>query len=252
MAKFPRRGASVSKTRTAAIVTACVVLAVFALSSRPDWVHTAAQTSQRPEGRSLRATGSTSASSTTSFFRQSAPQAPVSHSIGDDVLVLYLYDNRDPVWVENFNFFLQWGIKYNDGCSYIILVSEAMYAEKVHIGPLDILLLDQLACCVWRPSHMYHAGGATKLRNSTFQCPVSSRQHHKLCAWVRHAQSSLQLKHCKGSQFQELHIHEQLRQRALCASICHGTQSSSPSNASCAALQHAFQHCVQLCCALLS
>ena len=132
MAKFPRRGASVSKARTAAIIAACVVLAVFALSSRPDWLHTAAQTSQRPEGRSLRATGSTSASSTTSFFRQSAPQAPVSHSIGDHVLVLYLYDNRDPVWVENFNFFLQWGIKYNDGCSYIILVSEAMYAEKVH------------------------------------------------------------------------------------------------------------------------
>ena len=130
MAKFPRRGASVSKTRTAGVVFACALLALFAISSKSDWLQTSAQSSKRPEGRSLRATDSSSASST-SFFRQSVSQPSVSHSVGDDVLVLYLYDNRDPVWVENFNFFLQWGIKYNDGCSYIILVSEAMYAAKV-------------------------------------------------------------------------------------------------------------------------
>lgn len=131
MAKFPRRNGSVSKTRTAAIVAACVVLGVLAISIKPDWLHTSDKSTQRPEGRSLRATDSSSASSTSSFFRQSAPQAPVSHSVGDDVLVLYLYDNRDPVWVENFKFFLQWGVNYNDGCSYVIVVNEAMYAAKV-------------------------------------------------------------------------------------------------------------------------
>ena len=127
MARFPRRGTSVSKGRAAVFAVACLMLATFAWSSKSDWSHTSSSSSQRQEGRALRA----SDSATSSFFRQSAPQNTVSHSLGDDVLVLYLYDNRDPVWVENFKFFLQWGVKYNDGCSYIIMVTEAMYDTKV-------------------------------------------------------------------------------------------------------------------------
>lgn len=143
MTKFPRRGASGSQVRTAVVVTVCVLLSVFAIRSKSDWLHKSDPSTQRPEGRSLRATDSSFPASA-SFFRQSALQPPVSHSVGDDVLVLYLYDNRDPVWVENFNFFLQWGVHYNDGCSYIVLVSEAMYAAKVGIAGLP--LYDTLFC----------------------------------------------------------------------------------------------------------
>ncbi len=80
------------------------------------------------EGRSLR---SASTGSSFSLFSSTSTEQPSNDAQGDDVLVMYLYDNRDPVWIENFKFFVQWGIAPKDGCSYIILVSEAMYAVKV-------------------------------------------------------------------------------------------------------------------------
>lgn len=128
MAKFPRRGAS-GNGRNYVVVGLCLVLVLFAVSSRSDWLRSSSdQSTPHVEGRSLRAT---SVGSSFSLFSSSATETPSNDAQGDDVLVMYLYDNRDPVWIENFNFFVQWGIAANDGCSYIILVNEALYAAKV-------------------------------------------------------------------------------------------------------------------------
>ena len=128
MAKFPRRGAS-GNGRTYGVVGLCLVLVLFAVTSQSDWLKASSdQTVPHVEGRSLR---SASTGSSFSLFSSASTEQPSNDAQGDDVLVMYLYDNRDPVWIENFKFFVQWGITPKDGCSYIILVSEAMYAAKV-------------------------------------------------------------------------------------------------------------------------
>ena len=128
MAKFPRRGTSGSG-RPYVIVGLCFVLVLFAISSRSSWLQSSNE-SDAPhiEGRSLQATDT---GSKFSLFSSSGAVKPSNDAQGDNVLVLYLYDNRDPVWIENFQFFVQWGISANDGCSYIILVNEALFAAKV-------------------------------------------------------------------------------------------------------------------------
>ncbi len=128
MAKFPRRGAP-GNGRTYGVVGLCLVLVLFAVTSRSDWLKSSSdQAVPHVEGRSLR---SASTGSSFSLFSSTSTEQPSNDAQGDDVLVMYLYDNRDPVWIENFKFFVQWGIAPKDGCSYIILVSEAMYAVKV-------------------------------------------------------------------------------------------------------------------------
>lgn len=128
MPKFPRRGTS-GAGRSYVVVGLCCVLALFAISSRSGWLKPSSETEvQHVEGRSLQAT---STGSRFPFFSSSAAADISNDAQGDDVLVMYLYDNRDPVWIENFKFFVQWGIAANDGCSYVILVSEALYAAKV-------------------------------------------------------------------------------------------------------------------------
>ena len=128
MAKFPRRSGT-SAARSYVVVGLCLVLALFAISSRSSWLQSSSETEPpHIEGRSLQATTS---GSKFSLFSPSAAAAISNDAQGDDVLVMYLYDNRDPVWVDNFKFFVQWGIAADDGCSYIILVNEALYAAKV-------------------------------------------------------------------------------------------------------------------------
>ena len=128
MAKFPRRGTA-DTGRTYVVVGLCLVLALFAISSRSSWLRpSTAPEAPHVEGRSLQATDT---GSKFSLFSSTGAAKPSNDAQGDDVLVMYLYDNRDPVWVENFKFFVQWGIAANDGCSYIILVNEALYAAKV-------------------------------------------------------------------------------------------------------------------------
>lgn len=128
MAKFPRRGGS-GAAPSYVVVGLCLVLALFAISSRSSWLKPSSETvSPHIEGRSLQATSS---GSKYSLFSSTVAAETSNDAQGDDVLVMYLYDNRDPVWVENFKFFVQWGIAANDGCSYIILVNEALYAAKV-------------------------------------------------------------------------------------------------------------------------
>lgn len=56
--------------------------------------------------------------------------ALASDSTGDDTLVLYLYDNSDPVYSDNFRFFLQEGVAALDGCQYIIVVPDALLKGK--------------------------------------------------------------------------------------------------------------------------
>lgn len=141
MAKFPRRGAS-GNGRTYGVVGLCLVLVLFAVTSRSDWLKSSSdQAAPHVEGRSLR---SASTGSSFSLFSSTYTEQPSNDAQGDDVLVMYLYDNRDPVWVENFRFFVQWGIAPKDGCSYIILVSEAMYAVKVssqhYVGGLSCMI----------------------------------------------------------------------------------------------------------------
>ena len=127
--KFPRRGAS-KNGRNCVVVGFCLLLVVFAVSGRSSWLkQSVVEAEPHVEGRSLRA--ASTASSFSLFSSQVTPK-PSNDAQGDDVLVMYLYDNRDPVWVENFRFFVQWGIAANDGCSYVILVTEAMYAAKVY------------------------------------------------------------------------------------------------------------------------
>ena len=128
MAKFPRRGGS-GNGRNYVVFGLCCVLVLFAVSSRSSWLKPSKdQTVPHVEGRSLRAA---STASSFSLFSAATTESLSTDAQGDDVLVMYLYDNRDPVWIENFKFFIQWGIAANDGCSYIILVNEAMYAAKV-------------------------------------------------------------------------------------------------------------------------
>lgn len=128
MPKFPRRGGS-GAGRSYIVVGLCCVLALFAVSSRSSWLKPSSRTeASHVEGRSLQAT---STGSKFSLFSSTAAVDTRNDAQGDDVLVMYLYDNRDPVWVENFKFFVKWGIAANDGCSYIILVNEALYAAKV-------------------------------------------------------------------------------------------------------------------------
>ena len=128
MAKFPRRTRT-GAARNYVVVGLCLVLALFAISSRSSWLKSSSETEPpHIEGRSLQATTS---GSKFSLFSATAAAATSDAAQGDDVLVMYLYDNRDPVWIENFKFFVQWGIAANDGCSYIILVNEALYAAKV-------------------------------------------------------------------------------------------------------------------------
>lgn len=125
MATFPRRSGN-GAARSYVVVGLCLVLALFAISSRSSWLKSSSETElPHVEGRSLQATTGAS------LFSATAAAEPSIDAQGDDVLVMYLYDNRDPVWVENFKFFVQWGIAANDGCSYIILVNEALYAAKV-------------------------------------------------------------------------------------------------------------------------
>lgn len=127
MAKFPRRGGS-GNGRNYVVFGLCCVLVLFAVSSRSSWLKPSKdQTVPHVEGRSLRAA---STASSFSLFSAATTESLGTDAQGDDVLVMYLYDNRDPVWIENFKFFIQWGIAANDGCSYIILVNEAMYAAK--------------------------------------------------------------------------------------------------------------------------
>ena len=45
--------------------------------------------------------------------------------------MLYLYDNSDPVYSDNFQFFLQEGVTAHDGCQYIIVVPDALLKGKV-------------------------------------------------------------------------------------------------------------------------
>ena len=45
--------------------------------------------------------------------------------------MLYLYDNSDPVYSDNFRFFLQEGVAAHDGCHYIIVVPDALLKGKV-------------------------------------------------------------------------------------------------------------------------
>ena len=45
--------------------------------------------------------------------------------------MLYLYDNSDPVYSDNFRFFLQEGVAAHDGCQYIIVVPDALLKGKV-------------------------------------------------------------------------------------------------------------------------
>lgn len=128
MAKLPRRSGT-GAARSYVVVGLCLVLALFAISSRSSWLKSSSETEPpHIEGRSLQATNS---GSKFSLFSPNTAVATSNDAQGDDVLVMYLYDNRDPVWVENFKFFVQWGIAANDGCSYIILVNEALYAAKV-------------------------------------------------------------------------------------------------------------------------
>lgn len=47
--------------------------------------------------------------------------------------MLYLYDNSDPVYSDNFRFFLQEGVAAHDGCQYIIVVPDALLKGKVSI-----------------------------------------------------------------------------------------------------------------------
>lgn len=41
-----------------------------------------------------------------------------------DTLVIYIFSNTDPEYIENLRFFAQFGMKEGDGCDYIIVVQE--------------------------------------------------------------------------------------------------------------------------------
>lgn len=139
MAKFPRRGGT-GNSRSYVAVGLCLVLVLFAISSRSSWLKDSTEPdSPHVEGRSLQATNT---GSKFSLFSSTAAVETSNDKQGDDVLVMYLYDNRDTVWVDNFKFFVQWGIAANDGCSYIILVNEALYAAKVNKLSFGFTALD--------------------------------------------------------------------------------------------------------------
>ena len=132
MARFPRR-ITPDKGRTLIVGGLCLVLAFFAFTSGSNRLKpSAGQVDTHVEGRSLRAA---TTDAPLSWFGSASCQPPSDDKKGDNVLVLYLYDNEDPVSAENLQFFIQWGIAAHDGCVYVLLVTEAVYADKVWNSP---------------------------------------------------------------------------------------------------------------------
>ena len=73
--------------------------------------------------------------------------ALTSDTTGDDTLVLYLYDNSDHVYSENFQFFLQEGVAAHDGCQYIIVVPDTLLKGKVSTSVTPKLCTSSVQCC---------------------------------------------------------------------------------------------------------
>lgn len=42
-----------------------------------------------------------------------------------DVLVVYVFSNTDPEYINNLRFFLREGVNQNDGCEYLIVVNDS-------------------------------------------------------------------------------------------------------------------------------
>jgi hypothetical protein len=47
-------------------------------------------------------------------------------AITDDVLVLYIFSNTDPEYMNNLKFFLREGVHPADGCEYLFVVNRDM------------------------------------------------------------------------------------------------------------------------------
>ncbi len=59
-----------------------------------------------------------------------------------DTLVIYIFSNTDPEYIENLRFFAQFGMKEGDGCEYVVVVQED---EKASAAPLHPALQPALA-----------------------------------------------------------------------------------------------------------
>ena len=53
---------------------------------------------------------------------------------GSDVLVMYIFSNTDPLYLDNLKFFLREGVHANDGCEYIFVVNRSPEEE---VAPLS-------------------------------------------------------------------------------------------------------------------
>lgn len=49
---------------------------------------------------------------------------PKQEEAWPDTLVVYIFSNTDPEYLNNLNFFLKWGVREGDGAYYIIVVQE--------------------------------------------------------------------------------------------------------------------------------
>jgi len=69
----------------------------------------------------------TEASTETGRFRSIARLwgwRPKKEEAWPETLVVYIFSNTDPEYLNNLNFFLKWGVREGDGAYYIIVVQE--------------------------------------------------------------------------------------------------------------------------------
>lgn len=51
------------------------------------------------------------------------------HSKQNDVLVMYIFSNTDPQYLNNLKFFLREGVQAGDGCEYIFVINRSPEEE---------------------------------------------------------------------------------------------------------------------------
>jgi hypothetical protein len=56
-----------------------------------------------------------------------------------DVLVMYVFSNTDPQYLENLRFFLREGVYAADGCEYLFIVNRSSDEKVLHDSPIHPL-----------------------------------------------------------------------------------------------------------------
>lgn len=59
-----------------------------------------------------------------------------SHSASADVLVMYVFSNTDPQYLDNLRYFVREGVAQDDGCDYVFIVNQGNDEVRRHPTPV--------------------------------------------------------------------------------------------------------------------